>query len=110
MKYETKSSRHSLRKEIYFIPYKSKTMDAKVTLSFDQSAIENAKNFAEKHNISLSRLTEFLYKRLDVNTYSSLEDLPISEWVGMVAEGEAAYKTKSRSRKELRNEFMHSRK
>ncbi len=110
MKSETKSCRHLLHTKNNYITYKSKIMDAKVTLSFDQSTIENAKAFAEKHNISLSRLTEFLYKRLDVKTYSSLEDLPISEWVGMVAEGKAAYKTKSSSRKEMRDEFMHSRK
>ena len=42
--------------------------------------------------------------------YKSLEDLPVADWVNMVAEGEAAYKTKKKSRKSLKNEFMKSRK
>ncbi|WP_339606444.1 DUF6364 family protein [uncultured Roseivirga sp.] len=42
-------------------------MDAKVTLSFDQEVIKSAKQFAEKNNISLSRLTEFLYRQLTSN-------------------------------------------
>jgi hypothetical protein len=34
-------------------------MDAKITLSFDESVIKRAKPYAENNNISLSRLTEF---------------------------------------------------
>lgn len=37
-------------------------MDTKVTLSFDSDAINVAKKFAAKNNISLSRLTEFFYR------------------------------------------------
>jgi len=85
-------------------------MDAKVTLSFDSSAIEKGKAFAAEHNISLSRLTEFLYEQLSQKSYPSLEDLPISDWVQMISEGEVEYKTKAKSRKELRNGFMDSRK
>jgi len=32
-------------------------MDVKITLSFDKEVIKNAKKFALKNNISLSRLT-----------------------------------------------------
>ena len=39
-------------------------MDTKITLRFDESVIEDAKKFADKNNISLSRLTEFLYKKM----------------------------------------------
>jgi len=84
-------------------------MDAKVTLSFDSSVIQAAKKFAESQNISLSRLTEFLYRQLESKQYQSLEDLPISDWVGMVAEGQAEYKTKKRS-KSLKETFYESRK
>jgi hypothetical protein len=35
-------------------------MDAKITLSFDETVIKKAKRYAENNNISLSRLTEFL--------------------------------------------------
>ena len=84
-------------------------MDAKVTLSFDAQVIQSAKKIAENHNISLSRLTEFLYRQLETNQYTSLEDLPVSDWVGMVAEGKAEYKTKGR-RKSLKDEYMDHRK
>ncbi len=85
-------------------------MDAKLTLTFDQGVIEKAKIFAEKHDISLSRLTEFLYRKLTENAYANLEDLPISNWVHMVAEGEIEYKTQAKSRKDLKNEYFSSKK
>ena len=84
-------------------------MDAKVTLSFDAAVIQNAKKFAASQNISLSRLTEFLYRQLESKQYKSLEDLPISDWVNMVAEGQAEYRTKKRS-KSLKKTFYESRK
>lgn len=76
--------------------YKLNVMDAKVTLSFDQEVIRSAKEFAEKNNISLSRLTEFLYRQLTSNEYKSIENLPIADWVNAVAEGQAEYRTKPR--------------
>lgn len=84
-------------------------MDAKVTLSFDESVIKSAKKFAESQNISLSRLTEFLYRQLESNRYQSLEELPVADWVNLVAEGQAEYKTKARS-KSAKKEFYESRK
>ncbi len=85
-------------------------MDAKLTLSLDNEVINNAKLFAEKNNISLSRLTEFLYRKLAENSYSNLEEFPISDWVMMAAEGQAAYKTKPKSSKKLRSEYFDSKK
>ena len=85
-------------------------MDAKLTLSLDQEVINLTKRYAEKNNISLSRLTEFLYRKLSNNTYSNLEDLTISDWVMMVAEGQAEYKTKPKTSKKLRNEYFDSKK
>lgn len=70
-------------------------MDAKVTLSFNQQVIEQAKDFAQKHNISLSRLCEFLLRKTTETSSSNLEDLPISEWVNIVSEGKAEYKTRN---------------
>jgi len=70
-------------------------MDTKLTLNFDQEIIERAKDFAADNNISLSRLTEFLYKRITSGSYKSLEDFPISDWVNQVAEGEAEYKRRA---------------
>jgi hypothetical protein len=85
-------------------------MDAKITLSFDASIINKAKQYASAQNISLSRLTEFLYSRIVSGHYQSLEDLPVSDWVSMIAEGSAEYKTKPRRRKDLKSEFLKSRK
>ena len=86
-------------------------MDTKITLSFDESVIEKAKRFAEKNNVSLSRLTEFLYQKITSGNYSSLEDFEISDWVSMVSEGNAQYATgKRKSNKLLKKEFFESKK
>ena len=85
-------------------------MDAKITLSFDEAVIKKAKRYAENNNISLSRLTEFLLNKVTSNTYQSLEDLPISDWVSIVAEGEVEYQTKSRKSKDLKREYFKSKK
>ncbi len=87
-------------------------MDNKITLSFDESVITKAKKYAEQNNISLSRLIEFLLKKVTSNNYISLEDFPVSEWVNQVAEGDAVYETKAkkRSRQAAKEEYFKSRK
>jgi hypothetical protein len=86
-------------------------MDNKITLSFDKTIISKAKKYAGKNNISLSRLIEFLLKKVTSNNYNSLEDFPISDWVQQVAKGEAVYQTKAkRTRKSAKEEYFKSRK
>lgn len=85
-------------------------MDAKLTLSFDAAVIERAKKFADKQGISLSRLVEIMLRKATTNNYDSIEDLPISEWVSMVAEGEAEYVSAKRSKKSLKDEYYSSKK
>ena len=85
-------------------------MDAKITLSFDESVIKKAKRYAENNNISLSRLTEFLLSKVTSNSYQSLEDLPISDWVSVVAKGEVEYQTKAKKNKDLKAEYFKSKK
>jgi len=85
-------------------------MDAKITLSFNEQIIAEAKKYADAHNISLSRLTEFLYSKITSSDYKNLEDFPISDWVSMVAEGEAHYQTKASTRKALKKEYYNSKK
>ena len=80
-------------------------MDSKLTLHFDQEVIEKAKEFAAANNISLSRLTEFLYRQIATGNYKTIEDFPVSEWVNQVAEGEVTYKR--RSRKDLKDEYFN---
>jgi hypothetical protein len=79
-------------------------MDAKLTLHFNQDVIEKAKAFAAAHNISLSRLTEFLYLQITSGNYKTLDDFPVADWVNQVAEGEAVYL--KRSRKATKDEFF----
>ena len=84
-------------------------MDAKVTLSFNEEVINKAKKYASDNNISLSRLIEFLLKKITSSDYKSLEHYPISDWVNLIAEGKAEYQTK-RNRKGSKNEFFASKK
>lgn len=85
-------------------------MDAKITLSFDEAVIKKAKQYADANNISLSRMIEFLLKRITSSHYDTMEDYPVADWVQQLAEGEAAYQTKSRSRKKSKEEFYKSKK
>lgn len=86
-------------------------MDSKITLSFDKSVIQKAKKYAANNNISLSRLTEFLLKKITASNYDSLEDFPIADWVNTIAEGPAEYSTKTkRTRKKAKEEFFKSKK
>ncbi|MFT3933896.1 MAG: DUF6364 family protein [Chitinophagaceae bacterium] len=85
-------------------------MDSKITLSFDEAVIKKAKKYAADNNISLSRLIEFLLKKITSNNYLSLEDYPVADWVSQVAEGEAVYQTKKKTRKSSKSEYFNSKK
>lgn len=84
-------------------------MDAKITLSFDAQIIRQAKAFAAEHNISLSRLTELVFRQMTSEGHKNLDELPISEWIDMVAEGRAEY-VRTPNRKSLKSEFFDSKK
>ncbi len=81
-------------------------MDAKITLSFNESVIQKAKKFADANNISLSRLTEFLLNKVTSSSYKSLDELPVSDWVNMVSEGQVVYNHKPRTKKNIRKEYF----
>ncbi|HKZ36179.1 MAG TPA: DUF6364 family protein [Chryseolinea sp.] len=85
-------------------------MDAKITLSFDEKVIQKAKKFAKANNISLSRLTEYLFSKITHGQYQQLEDIPVAEWIKNLAEGEIIYRSKERSRKSLKQAYFKSRK
>lgn len=85
-------------------------MDTKVTLSFDEEVIGKAKKFAEANNISLSRLTEYLLRKITTTNYKSIEELPVSDWIMTLAEGTTEYKTNSKSRKSMKDEYYASKK
>ncbi len=83
-------------------------MDTKVTLSFDKAVIEKAKKYAESQNMSLSRLMEFLLKQVTDKPTAKVYELPVSNWVNMVAEGEAEYITpNSKKKRNLKEEFRN---
>ena len=84
-------------------------MDSKITLSFDQQVIVQAKAFAEANNISLSRLTEFLLSKVTDKRYRSLDELPVSDWISQVAEGEATYVRKNAAERSVKKDYLKSR-
>ncbi|MCC6289896.1 MAG: hypothetical protein IT249_18620 [Chitinophagaceae bacterium] len=85
-------------------------MDAKVTLSFNAAVIEQAKAYAESQGLSLSRLIELLLQKvISTGQHNNIEHIPIEDWVSMVAEGPAEYKTKPLSKKK-KKDFYESRK
>ena len=85
-------------------------MDAKITLSFEDNVIAAAKQYASSRNISLSRLTEYIYRRMTETNYYSLDHLPISDWVNEVSEGTVEYNRKPSSRKNLKKQYFEAKK
>ncbi len=85
-------------------------MDAKITLSFDERVIKKAKLYAEKQNISLSRLMEMLLDKITANNYQNLEEMPIADWVNQIAEGKSQYVIKQKKRSALKKDFFEKRK
>jgi len=82
-------------------------MDSKITMSFDEGVIAKAKAYAKENNISLSRLTEFLLAKVVSGTYASIDQLPVSDWVQAVAEGETKYVRKN-SKQNVKKEYFQS--
>jgi len=85
-------------------------MDSKITLSFNSDIINKAKQYADANNISVSRLVEFLLQKITASNYQNLEEFPISDWVNQLAEGEAVYQTKKRTKKSMAKEYFESKK
>jgi hypothetical protein len=83
-------------------------MDSKITLSFDEGVIAKAKAFAVANNISLSRLVEFMLSKVVDKRYRSLDELPVSDWVNAVAEGEVEYVRKNAARN-VKKDYLKSR-
>ena len=83
-------------------------MDTKVTLSFDESIVVKAKAFAEANNISLSRLVEYMLSKVTDERYRSIDELPVSDWVHAVAEGDVEYVRKNAVRN-VKKDYLASR-
>ena len=85
-------------------------MDAKITLSFNKHVIDKAKDYAEAHNMSLSRMMEFILDKITIKPYANLEELPISSWVDMLSEGTVQYQITQKSNKEIKGQYYDSKK
>lgn len=88
-------------------------MDAKLTVSFDEEVIGKAKDYAAKQGISLSRMLEFLLRKVVSASEQKLYDWPITDWVLELAEGPVEYHTRPLTNKEIRsqaNEYRLSKK
>ena len=84
-------------------------MDTKLTLSFDAGVAERAKAFAEANNISMSRLVEFMLSKVTDSRYRSIDELPVSDWVNQVAEGEVTYVRKNAAERNVKKDYLASR-
>ncbi len=86
-------------------------MDAKITMSFDEDVVIQAKKFAEEKGISLSRLTEYLFKRVTTQpkNYASLDEIPVADFIWELQEPQVEYvRTKKRSSKDMKEMFYES--
>ena len=84
-------------------------MDSKITLSFDSAVADKAKAFAEANNISLSRLVEFMLSKVTDSRYRSIDELPVSDWINQVAEGEVTYVRKNAADRDVKKDHLASR-
>jgi Family of unknown function (DUF6364) len=69
-------------------------MDAKITLSFDAETIQKAKIYADKNNISVSRLVEYFFNKITDEDAKTLEAYPIADWVYELMGNKMSYNTK----------------
>ena len=84
-------------------------MDARITLNFDEAVIAKAKKFAQKNNISLSMLTEYLFRKLTSTNIHSKEDMPVGEWSKKIADGEVESLIRQKKIREMKAEYFESR-
>ena len=84
-------------------------MDTRITLNFDEAVIAKAKKFAQKNNITLSMLTEYLYRKVISANKSSSDSLPVSEWAKKISEGEVESLIRQKKIREMKAEYFESR-
>jgi len=83
-------------------------MNARITLRMDKEIVERAKMMAKERGVSLSQLTEYLYRQAANQNYKGLEKLPVAEWVDQIAEGTPQYRTRVPSKKALKEDPHNS--
>jgi Family of unknown function (DUF6364) len=71
-------------------------MDAKITLSFDGETITKAKLFAEKNNVSLSRITEIFWDKMIDEDSKTIDAMPVSDWVTELIGATPVYVSKNK--------------
>jgi hypothetical protein len=83
-------------------------VDTKITLSFDAAVIETARSYAESKNMSLSRLTEYLLRKVTDTNFETLEALPIADWVKEMVACEPVYLHKSKPKEYKYQDYFES--
>lgn len=71
-------------------------MNSKITLRFNTEVINSIKVFAASNNISVSKLTEYLFENIATKKYKTLDDLPISKWVSALVEPDITYQKQTK--------------
>lgn len=86
-------------------------MDSKLTLSLNKEVIEKAKELAKEHDISLSRLIEYLFIKATSKgkRYKSIEEIPVADFIHNLADPEAEYVT-TQQRLQQRDEYRNRKK
>jgi len=69
----------------------------------------HARSSAEANNIGLSRLIEFMLSKVTDKRYRSLDELPVSDWIQQVAEGEVTYVRKNAAERNVKKDYLSSR-
>ena len=87
------------------LPYNIGGMDSKLTLSFDKTVIEEAKDFTKRNGLSMSRLIEHLLRRATSEKNKRIEEFPISDWVMELMDGPVEYRSKPLSKKDVREAY-----
>lgn len=82
-------------------------MKAKITLQIDEEVIANSKEIAKSLNLPISKFAEQILRRFTTARYRSIEEMPVSDWVNIVSDGEVQYLREPRTSKQLKDEYYN---
>ena len=81
-------------------------MEAKLTLKFDKSAIDDLKTYAKNHGTSVSRLIEeYARKITNKKPIPNKEEKPMSDWLREIQEIKAKYPPVTATDEELKKDY-----
>lgn len=85
-------------------------MDTKLTLSFDATIAQKAKDFAASKGMSLSRMVEHIFTHITSSPtyFDHLDDIPFADFINQVAEDSPTYSLQNP--KKRKEEYYQSKK